>query len=384
MDPPPKKANTSKEMMARAGFVFIQPLVLPKQPSLDIQAGSAERRSFHYIQAKGLTDIFGRCEFELWDIMILRFSHSHQIVQQSLIALSAIYEIYEQKMEIQRRTTIPDGLERNALQQYDKAVNAVSLSLQESDIDNRGVLMSCLIFSRIEMMLNNTVTARRHLACGVNILTELKKTHDERAGNGEDSFANDPDNIYESLLRSFFHMQFETSIELDLLQDLGLVGKGSLEGQDTSPIAVESRWSGIPKFAKFVQAVAGDQCDQFLLHERKRQPAINYQPADEEDPSQEASLSEADKRRSLSLSYIKSARVLLIATQKSLLWSLDSDLGRAFDPFEDVIRMVEKIYARRKDLEIFDGPTIDDQGAIPNLFFTLLVSRSAPNSEMHC
>lgn len=369
-DPPPKKL-TSKEVVQRSGFTPIQPLVLSEQPSLDIQAGAAERRSFHFIQAKGLTDIFGRCEFELWDIMIPRLSHSHQIVQQSLIALGAIYEVYEQKSEFQNARILEDR-ERNALQQYNKAVNSVSLSLGVPDVDKRGVLMSCLIFSRIEMMLNNTTTAKNHLASGINILTELKKTSGQQAGEGGDSFANDPDHIYESLLRDFFHMQFELGIELDLLQELGLVGKSSAEGQDVLPVAVESKWTNIPPLAKFVHAVAGPQCDRFILHENKRQPAVDYQPPTEEDQDRATGLSEVDKRRSLSLLYIRSGRVLLTATQKSLLWSLDSELGSAFDPFEDVVGIVEEIYTKRQ--KIGTVTTLDDQGVIPNLFFVLLVS----------
>ncbi|TVY13592.1 Transcriptional regulatory protein moc3 [Lachnellula arida] len=66
-------------------------------PSLDLQASWPERRSFHYFRSRNLSSMPGNFEPYLWDNLVLQFCHVYPAVQQSLIALGAIYEEHERR-----------------------------------------------------------------------------------------------------------------------------------------------------------------------------------------------------------------------------------------------------------------------------------------------
>jgi hypothetical protein len=210
----PKRANPPKKLLSHSDTQSSsQSLALLYRPSVDIQASLAERRSFHYIQAQNMTDMLGKCEPDLWDFMVLQFSHSHPAVQQSLIALSSIYEVHERKnKQGDGNLTNLEAPERHALQQYNKAVKNLVQYLETANHDPKIVLMSCLIFTWIEIMQDNLDTAVRHLTCGLNILQDLGPSLQRSGGEGEPYFG-DLDDIYGSMHRSFMRLRVQTALE---------------------------------------------------------------------------------------------------------------------------------------------------------------------------
>ncbi|KAF2474349.1 uncharacterized protein BDR25DRAFT_215713, partial [Lindgomyces ingoldianus] len=96
---PPKEPTPRKTKRLKKSAVVPVPakqalsaLVTTYIPSVDIQASVDERRSFHYFRSRNLSSMPGNFEPYFWNIILLQFSHAFPTVQQSLIALSAIYE----------------------------------------------------------------------------------------------------------------------------------------------------------------------------------------------------------------------------------------------------------------------------------------------------
>jgi hypothetical protein len=232
--PPPKRPNPLPGRNIPASQT-VEPFIIQYQPSVDIPGTYDQRRSFHFIQAKNLTETFGKCEIDLWDSTMLMYSHCSSAVRTSLLALSSIYEIHERKMWLNDRTAISvESLQKSAFAQYTKAVAEIIQSLRASNkgskskSDRRAVLLSCLIFTWIEIMLSNFNTARWHLDSGINIINDIA-TNPAAAEERED-----PDDIYGALHRSFLRLRFQTTVGLQAKP-----ASGSPETQTYDPLGVD-------------------------------------------------------------------------------------------------------------------------------------------------
>lgn len=377
--PPPKKPNPPNRVANPTAPNTTQAIMLPYRPSVEIQGSPTERRNFHYIQAKNLVEVFGICEIYLWNVMILGYSHNQPAVLQSLLAMSAIYEVHERRIqEGKGATTSLETLERHALQQYNKAVKELVRYLGSSDSDQRAVLMSCLIFTWIEIMLNNFETAVRHLNCGINILTDMKANIQRDGGNQASSFPEDPDDIYEFIHRSFMRLKFQTSLDRGAPQESTESGRSvqnPVEGYSTSSTADARRGNSptsanLPKIAKMVQLIAKVPNIGFTLYEEiSRSQAERLQGTDEMfQAGTTGKFQEDEKRQRLTILYIRLSRVMtsLIAEARDMT----SEMVNATH-FQEVIDLVKEIYTVGRDMET--SPTPLDFGVIPPLFLTLLV-----------
>jgi hypothetical protein len=135
-------------------------------PSLDICGSTGERRSFHYFRSRKMSDMPGNFEPFFWDHIILQFSHSYPTVQQSLFALSAIYEENDRDNQNPVKTTAALTKDPHALNQYNKAVRHLAEDLSKQQ-DLRVTLILCLIFFWVEILQNNLDSAFKHLDGGL-------------------------------------------------------------------------------------------------------------------------------------------------------------------------------------------------------------------------
>ncbi|TVY80565.1 Beauvericin cluster-specific repressor BEA4 [Lachnellula suecica] len=176
-------------------------------PSLDIQTSLSGRRSFHYFRSRNLSSMPGNFEPYFWDNVVLKFSHLYPIVQQSLIALSAIYEEHENSDRMLKGSAISN---QYVLQQYTKAVRNLVDYLSSDDQDPTVTLISCLMFVWIEFLQKNLDSGFQHLNSGLKILQDLRKS--ARLGVSPNGGCRDKEDIFGSLNRSFTRLRVQAAI----------------------------------------------------------------------------------------------------------------------------------------------------------------------------
>lgn len=302
---------------------------------------------------------------------MLMYSHCSSAVRTSLLALSSIYEIHERKMWLNDRTAISvESLQKSAFAQYTKAVAEIIQSLRASNkgskskSDRRAVLLSCLIFTWIEIMLSNFDTARWHLDSGINIINDIA-TNLAAAEERED-----PDDIYGALHRSFLRLRFQTTVGLQAKP-----ASGGPETQTYDPLGVDG--GDIPQRPRPVtvarpqlQVTKGPAQEMSWTLQGRRRQLERLRKADEEIRQKPAhAVSEEGRKRSLTFVWVKLSRAVL-----SLLTDARSNGPGSVDTslYIEVIDLIEDIYSRKRVLEPTSAAL--DFGVNPPLFFTIRVS----------
>lgn len=342
---------------------------------MDIEGNHAERRSFQFIQAKNIADVFGRCEVEFWNVVVLRFSHSHPAVRQSLLALSAVYEVYEQHKD---RTIKHFNLEYaapHALQQYSKAVSSLTRRIGSPENDPRAVLISCLIFTWIEVMMDNMEMVFKHLVGGVTILAEMKAACLRREAQGG-MFQFDVDGIYISIARSLLRLRFQTSVELTNLQDFNLI-EGFLLEEPSTPHMVDkesSRASNLLALSQLENLVSFNEhalCLEFVFIDNER--LHERSPKNIERPYRDRNANHNRKAqiRSMANLYNELDRVTIQAVQYSHRAATSEEKMDEISPYYELVDLVQEISIKRKGMASI--PVLD-VGVLPSLTYTLLVS----------
>lgn len=386
---PPKRA---RKVASSPGETQPSILPMPYRPSMDIQGSHAERRSFHFIQAKNPADIFGRCEVDFWNVIIPRFSHSHPAVRQSLLALSAVYEVYEQ----QKDTTIKHFnlaiAVPHALQQYSKAVTSLTVRLGSPENDPRAVLISCLIFAWIEVMMDNTEIVLKHLVGGVAILSELKETARRKEIQGG-MFQFDREGIYIAIARSLLKLRFQTGVELPNLQDFNLIRRPLPKETITSSTVGLlgdpcSSFSSLSQLEKMVHFGREAKCLEFIFidDERVQKRSPTQKKSEGVYRDRYANLHTRGRIRSLPNLYNELDQVTIQAVNYTMEVANSKDNTDETGLFKTLVDLVEEISNTRKGM---DSPPVLDSGVLPSLFYTLLVSRceyemnvSSPSGNM--
>lgn len=302
---------------------------------------------------------------------MLLHSHHSPPVRTSLLALSAIYEVYEGKILSNDRTTISLGsLHKHAFTLYAKAVAEIIQSLRSNTKlelnDRKMVLLSCLIFTWVEIMLSNFDTARWHLDSGLKIITDIAKN------SSGDIERDDPDDIYGSLHRSFLRLKFQTTIGLDASPNVENSPSGDL--RRTSHPANEIRSiepvQTTPMINDGSQITRGPNVElTWTLQGRRRQ--LERLRMDDEAISRKPihTIREEDRRRSLTFVYIKLSRAMLSLMTEARSNGPDTLLNSRY---AEVVDIIEDIYNRKKLMQQTSASL--DIGVHPPLFFTLKVS----------
>ena len=141
-----------------------------------------------------------------WDTL-LQFSHTNPTVQQSLIALSAIYELYRNEGRLLANKALTSNY---VLQQYTKAISSLVSYLSSENLDPRVALISCLILVWIELLQRNLELGFRHLTGGLKMLQEAQISG-SRMKSIKDGQC-DKEDIYRSLNNSFTRLRIQAVI----------------------------------------------------------------------------------------------------------------------------------------------------------------------------
>lgn len=195
-----KTGNSQRTLLPIRGSPII--CAVARNPSAGIDGSQDQRRGFQYYQTRKFSQMVGNFEPGFWDSIILQYSHSYNTVQQSMLALSAIYE--ERNID----ETIPRSSRNSeyALQQYTRAVATLSKYISMPDQNPQATLISCLLLVWVELLQRNIGVEFQHLFCGFRILEYLHET-----GVISNSTQGCKD-VYETLIRSFIRLKIQVSI----------------------------------------------------------------------------------------------------------------------------------------------------------------------------
>jgi len=108
---------------------------------------SEEHRCFEYYQLKALPQFSTIFEDSFWSQTIPQMAHSESSIQHALAALSSFHETSFAGV---LRSQPDEGMQRNALKQYNQAIRELS-GKTSSTVPIEIQLTSCLIFVNIEV-----------------------------------------------------------------------------------------------------------------------------------------------------------------------------------------------------------------------------------------
>jgi hypothetical protein len=109
-----------------------------------------DHRSFEYYQLKALPQFSTIFEDAFWSQTVPQMAHSESSIQHAVAALSSFHETSFAGV---LRTVPDEGLQRNALKQYNHAIRELSGKCS-SAVPIEIQLTSCLIFVNIEVRLS--------------------------------------------------------------------------------------------------------------------------------------------------------------------------------------------------------------------------------------
>ncbi|KAG4440787.1 hypothetical protein IFR05_003715 [Cadophora sp. M221] len=193
-------------------LVKILPLcdTLPN-PSAEIQGTYTQRRSFHYFRTRHMVDTPGNFEPAFWETLVLTYSHSYPTIKQSLVALSRMYEEYENNHASSADS--PFQFSALAVHQYNRAVRELVDYIASNQQDFTVALVSCLMFVWIELLQGNFYAAFRHLDGGLKILNDFasSKWYTSWSVARKMETIHDVNEIHGSLARSFMRLRIQAA-----------------------------------------------------------------------------------------------------------------------------------------------------------------------------
>jgi hypothetical protein len=148
-----------------------------------------ERRAFQYFQSKVVPEVCDVFSAHYWQQLALQLGQSEPIVRHALLALSAVYEEYQnnrrEEMQsktessgiwglFQKPTVVSKPLGEFALQQYNKAIQLLNQRISMGNSSLNVTLMTCLIFICLEYLRNNFDIGLKHLKSGLKILADTR------------------------------------------------------------------------------------------------------------------------------------------------------------------------------------------------------------------
>ncbi|MCJ1306946.1 hypothetical protein MMC25_000590 [Agyrium rufum] len=194
-----------------------------KSLSTDLPGTEQEKRSFYYYHTRATRDLAGYFESEFWERQVLQASHREPAIRHALLALSSIYETFEERrmledpmaqtppVDINEVISDHQPLSPFAVSQYNKAVKHLIHDIRSKDSRSRSVtLIACLLFVWIELIQGGYAKAISHLRSGLQILNHPDAPN-VGASHGISSFMSFP-SFRGRLLTSFSGLVVQAAI----------------------------------------------------------------------------------------------------------------------------------------------------------------------------
>ncbi|TVY51006.1 Beauvericin cluster-specific repressor BEA4 [Lachnellula cervina] len=354
-------------------------------PCLDLQASWPERRSFHYFRSRNLSSMPGNFEPYLWDNLVLQFCHVYPAVQQSLIALGAIYEEHERRGTALTTSTPAD---ENVLKQYNVAVKGLVDYLSSTNQDPRVALISCLMFVWIEFLQRNLDAGFRHLNSGLKILQNLRGSQIP----GKISHVNDEnkEDIYGALNRSFTRLRVQaamhgstsaglTTSSTRVLEAVGLIPRSFLNIYEAR-ICLDNEYNAIFGYMRTLR-----DGDRYSRYESMNEATIDsvrvahLQRLEQWKQATEAmmasSLQPHDQTLKSGFMYLELYYTFITIALKTLLGG-EMCFDKHVVEFERIATLCESLIHDHRHCK--PPPLSFDMGVIPPLFFLILKCRLQP------
>ncbi|OQE20606.1 hypothetical protein PENSTE_c013G07982 [Penicillium steckii] len=163
-----------------------------------------ERQYVQFFCEEAINAMSGYFPSELWNRFLPQMSHHNPVLRHAAAAVGAAYE--QRTLRASSGETVNEGF---ALQQYNKAIqnlrgNIVSLE----GYDNHVLLLTCALFSCLEMLRSNQHGAMDHVQGGVQILMSKLRdlsTQSSKAVSTRRTFDRD-------LFQFFYRMDIQISL----------------------------------------------------------------------------------------------------------------------------------------------------------------------------
>lgn len=136
-----------------------------------------ERRSLKYFQDRTALELSGYFDAPFWNKLILQAAQSDHAIRHSLVAIASLHESLSLSYEAEAvNPGGPGNKERSfSIQQYNQAINQLTLYRDGRPITLEVVLLACVLFICYENFESEYQNALTHIQNGLTILESLRK-----------------------------------------------------------------------------------------------------------------------------------------------------------------------------------------------------------------
>ncbi|CAI6295959.1 unnamed protein product [Periconia digitata] len=136
----------------------------PTFPDLD----ACTQRALHHYRVEAAPAITYPFYSELWSKTVFQMSEKYPFVMSALIALSNMYELYQQPSSARL------SLQQSSIHHYNKAINGIVSTSRDED-SMEAIIVSSIIFYALDNIRGSWSSALRHAISGMNMIEEHQK-----------------------------------------------------------------------------------------------------------------------------------------------------------------------------------------------------------------
>lgn len=163
-----------------------------------------ERQYLQFFCDEAINALSGYFPSELWNRLLPQKSHHHPILRHAAAAVGAAYE--QRTLRDSTGQTVNEGF---ALQQYNKAIqNFRGQVVSPNCYDNNVILLTCALFSCLEMLRSNQNGAMDHIQGGVQILMSKLRSAPVQSSKPVSALGT----FDRDLFQFFYRMDLQTSL----------------------------------------------------------------------------------------------------------------------------------------------------------------------------
>ncbi|PVI04394.1 hypothetical protein DM02DRAFT_725931 [Periconia macrospinosa] len=167
------KGGRRCEYPRQAGSHYKQHVIIytvSQSPSPFPDLYAATRRALHHYRLHVAPAITLPFHSELWSTVVFQMSEKYSFVMSALVALSNMYEVYQQPSYARQ------SLQQNSIRHYNKAIRDI-INVEKDESSWNGIVVSCLMFYALDCLRGSWPNALRHAISGMNMIAERRKSH---------------------------------------------------------------------------------------------------------------------------------------------------------------------------------------------------------------
>lgn len=186
----------------------------PQNMLLDFKGSKMELRYLNFFYDQTAPVLAGYLDLGFWNRLVPQIGQSEPTIQHAMIAVASVHELVESQgsslMQSYQRDYTTGKDTRFALQQYNKAIYNLKLKLGKASHSEDITLLCCILFTCLEFLRGEILTAIAHIQSGIQIWESLRIKAGQSSLNPVFSKHPVPDSIHDNVAQIFSRLSVQS------------------------------------------------------------------------------------------------------------------------------------------------------------------------------